>query len=414
MRVNVFKLKKYIFYAGIGLLLLSFLLPYASGNERVMVWDFSYFQVSFIFLYLAFALASVIAFLKRKESLALVFSLFIVLLNTFLVFLKDQWRPALRSKFFLDFFKVAGIGWYLALAGAILVCVVTASYIRDRKRAPYLFLLPLLLGIGFLTFFPALFALFISFRKWNILIPNKPFIGLANFEKAFSDEYFWRSIWISFKYALGVIPVKIIVAFFFAFLIYAIPKFKGFFRVIYFLPTVTSVVAVSVIWNWIYHPYYGVANYFLSFFGVDPVNWLGDPKIAIWAVAAVAIWRGVGYDIIIFLAGLNDIPKAVIEAGEIDGTTGWQKLRYILLPLMKPSLVFIFITSTIGAIQVFSEIYMMTGGNAETKTAVFYIWEYGFNRLQMGYASTMSLILFTIILTISLIQMRVTRLLKED
>jgi len=122
----------------------------------------------------------------------------------------------------------------------------------------------------------------------------------------------------------------------------------------------------------------------------------------------------VGYDIIIFLAGLNDIPRTTVEASQIDGANGWQRLRYILIPLMKPSLVFVFITSTIGAIQVFSEIYMMTGGNAETKTAVYYIWEYGFSRLQMGYASTMSLILFAIILTISLIQMRVTRLLKEE
>jgi len=124
--------------------------------------------------------------------------------------------------------------------------------------------------------------------------------------------------------------------------------------------------------------------------------------------------EGIGYDVIIFLAGLNAISESVIEASEIDGATRWQKLRYIITPLMRPSLVLIFITSTIGAIQVFSEIYMMTGGNADTKTAVFYIWEYGFTRLNMGYASAMSMIFFGIILIITLIQMRVTKLLKEE
>jgi len=152
--------------------------------------------------------------------------------------------------------------------------------------------------------------------------------------------------------------------------------------VIYFLPTVTSVVAISVIWNWIYHPYYGIANYLLSLFGFEPVDWLGNPDIAIWSVALVSVWRSVGYSIIIFLAGLNNIPKTVLEASSIDGASRWQKVKNIIIPLMKPSLIFVFITSTIGAIQVFTEIYMMTGGNADTKTAVFYIWQTGFNKLQ--------------------------------
>mgnify|MGYP000856653345 FL=1 len=406
--------RKVVFFTGILMIALSLFLPFASGKESLMAWNFSLAGISLPFIIIPLALVCIAAFTFRKVFLTLSLSLALLLLDLILLFSKEQWKPALKSKFFLDFLKVAGVGWYLLAAGASLIIVVSITLFRDRKRAPYLFLLPMLAGIGFLTFFPALFALFIRFRRWNILIVNKPFVGLANFEKAFSDEYFWRSIWISFKYALGVIPAKILIAFFFAFLIYAIPKFKGFFRVVYFLPTVTSVVAVSVIWNWIYNPYYGVSNYVLSVIGVPPVNWLGNPKTAIWAVAAVAVWRGVGYDIVIFLAGLNDIPKTTVEASQIDGANGWQRLRHILIPLMKPSLVFVFITSTIGAIQVFSEIYMMTGGNAETKTAVYYIWEYGFSRLQMGYASTMSLILFAIILTISLIQMRATRLLKEE
>jgi multiple sugar transport system permease protein len=271
----------------------------------------------------------------------------------------------------------------------------------------------MLAGVCFLTFLPAIFAVFISLRKWSIVVPNKPFVGLANFERAVSDAYWWRSLWISFKYAIGVIPIKIIAAYFFALLIYTIPKFKSLFRTVYFLPVVTSTVAIAVIWNWIYHPYYGLANYLLKIFGLPPADWLGDPRLAIWSVALVSAWHGIGYDVIIFLAGLNGIPKTVLEAAMVDGATRWQRLRYIITPLMKPSLVFVLITSTISAVQVFTQIYMMTGGGANTKTAVYYIWEHGFGKLQMGYASALSLILFAIILVITLIQIRVTKFMKE-
>ena len=407
--------KNLIFVSGLIVAAIGMFLPYAAGKKVLYAADFAYWSLVNLFIMelIFLSLTTLFWFLKRINW-ALAGAVCSLFLQLSVIFMKDQWQPALKSKFYLDFFKVIGPGWLMAFMGVMTLLVMVIRSIPSRTRAPYLFLLPMLSGIIFLTFFPALFALYISFHRWNILVPKKPFVGFDNFVKAFGDEYLWKSIWISFKYAFGVIPVKMFISFVLATMIYTIPRFKGLFRVIYFLPTVTSVVAVSVIWTWIYHPYYGIANYFLSFFGAKPIDWLGNPSIAIWSVAAVAIWRGVGYDIIIFLAGLNDIPTAIMEAAEIDGATRWQTLKHIIVPLMKPSLVFVFITSTIGAIQVFSEIYMMTGGNADTKTAVYYIWEYGFSRLQMGYASAMSLILFAIILTVSLIQMRVTKLLKED
>lgn len=389
--------------------------PIVSGKKDLFLNDFNYFNTMSLTVMISVACALTIFFSFKKKyswmlssvlcTLALVFSVF---------FMKDQWNGALRSKFLLDFFKCASAGWYLMFTGSILSLISLIKLLPSKKTAPYLFILPMVSGVFFLTFFPAAFAVFVSFRRWNILIPKKPFIGFDNYIKVFEDEYFWQSLWISFKYALAVIPTKIILSYIFALLIFAIPKFKGVFRVVYFLPTVTSVVAVSVIWNWIYHPYFGLANYTLSVLGIPAVDWLGDPNVAIWSVAFVSIWRGLGYSIIIFLAGLNNIPKPILEASEIDGANRWNKLRHIITPLMKPSLVLIFITSTIGAIQVFSEIYMMTGGDADTKTAVYYIWEYGFSRLRMGYASAMSLIFFGIILIITFIQMRVTRLFKED
>jgi multiple sugar transport system permease protein len=408
-------LSKILIVVGLFLLILSFFLPYASGEVQFRVFDFSFWgTVNLLPVYIVLVCLFVLFLAIRKISFLLGTAVSLLVLNITVIFMRTEWQEVLRSKFFLDFLGIAGYGWWISLVGSAAVIVAVVRLISDKKRAPYLFILPSIFGVFFLTFFPAMFAFFISFHRWNILVPNKPFVGLANFTKAFSDEYFLRSLWISFKYALGVIPTKIVISFFFALLIYSIPKFKSVFRVIYFLPAVTSVVAISVIWTWIYHPYYGVANYLIGLFGGEPVNWLGNPEIAIWSVVLVSVWRSVGYSIIIFLAGLNNIPRIILEASDIDGATRWQKVKNIIIPLMKPSLVFVFITSTIGAIQVFTEIYMMTGGNADTKTAVFYIWQTGFNKLQMGYASSMSIVLFAIILVITLIQMRVTKIFKEE
>ncbi|TYB82658.1 MAG: sugar ABC transporter permease [Kosmotoga sp.] len=406
---------KLMIVAGISLIVLSFFLPYAIGDVTYKITDMSFWgTVNLLFVYVILLVLFGLFILVKRIAFLLGVAVSLFTLNITIIFMRSEWQEVLRTKFFLDFLKVSSYGWWISLIGSAVVLVAVVRLIPDKKRAPYLFILPAICGVFFLTFFPAMFAFFISFHRWNILVPNKPFVGLANFKKAFSDEYFLRSLWISFKYAIGVIPAKIFIAFFFALLIYSIPKFKSVFRVIYFLPAVTSVVAISVIWNWIYHPYYGVANYLISLFGFEPIDWLGNPDIAIWSVVLVSVWRSVGYSIIIFLAGLNNIPKTILEASDIDGASRWQKVKNIIIPLMKPSLVFVFITSTIGAIQVFTEIYMMTGGNADTKTAVFYIWQTGFNKLQMGYASSMSLILFAIILVITLIQMRVTRIFKED
>lgn len=400
---------------GFIIIVAGFFFPVTMGERPIFIWEFSFlFNANMAIVFGVFAILTFVFAMMRKTNWLLSAAICDLILVLSFVFMLGTWKQSVPSKFYLHFFRAASIGWYLLLAGVILVLIVTLRSLPKKKVAPYLFILPMLLGIGFLTFFPAIFAVYVSFRKWNIMVPKKPFVGFDNYIKAFQDKYFWDSLLISFKYAIVVIPSKMILAYFFALLIYAIPKFKSFFRVVYFLPTVTSVIAVSVIWSWIYHPSFGLANYILEMFRLPTVDWLGEPNIAIFSVAIVSIWKGIGYDVIIFLAGLNAISESVIEASEIDGATRWQKLKYIITPLMRPSLVLIFITSTIGAIQVFSEIYMMTGGNADTKTAVFYIWEYGFTRLNMGYASAMSMIFFGIILIITLIQMRVTKLLKEE
>ncbi len=414
MKFN-YKIYRILIFISISIIFSGMFFPIVSGKKDIFIVDFNYFGSVPLEIMIAITIVISVFFLIRKKYLWLLSS---TLCTLFLVlsifFMKVQWNGALKSKFYLDFFKCASTGWYLMIVGSAILLFSVLKFIPSKKTSPYIFILPMVVGVVFLTFFPALFAVFVSFHRWNIIVSDKPFIGFNNYVKIAKDEYFWKSLWISFKYALAVIPAKLIISYIFALLIFAIPKFKSVFRVIYFLPTVTSTVAVSVIWNWIYHPYFGLANYFLNLLGISSVDWLGNPDIAIWSVAFVSVWRGLGYNIIIFLAGLNNIPQQVVESSKIDGTNRWTRLKYIITPLMKPSLVLIFITSTISAIQVFSEIYMMTGGAADTKTAVYYIWEYGFSRLRMGYASAMSLVFFGIILIITIIQMKVTNLFKED
>ncbi|HOB16246.1 MAG TPA: sugar ABC transporter permease [Defluviitoga sp.] len=403
-----------LFIPGILITTIGLFLPIIADKGIMFLKDFNVFGISYLYIFIAIIVINILINFTSKRKWIMLASFIQLFFVLSIPFLRNQWKQVYRAKFFLYFFKKATFGWYFLAIGSVFLVVYAFKLFSKKKTVPYLFVTPTLVGVCFLTFFPAIFAIFISFRKWNLLVPVKPFVGLSNYAQAITDEYFLRSLWTSFKYALGVVPSRIVFGFLFAYLIYSIPKFKSFFRVVYFLPFVTSTVAVSVIWKWIYHPYYGLANYFISLFGMKPINWLGNPSIAIWAVAAVSVWRSLGYDIIIFLSGINDIPETVLEASQIDGATRWQQFWKIIVPLIKPSLILIFITSTISAIQVFTEIYMMTGGSADTKTAVYYIWEYGFTRLQMGYACAMSMILFGIILIISLIQMRVTNLLEEE
>jgi len=262
------------------------------------------------------------------------------------------------------------------------------------------------------------------------------FIGLAHYLKLFQDATFWNSLGTTAYYAAGVVPLSLFLALFAAVLLNQKIKVLGFYRTVYFLPVVTSLVAVSVVWKWIFHPRLGLLNYVIGLLGGRPLHWLEEPRgvfelvagaagwgwwpdwlsgpsLALVAVIIVSVWRGIGYNIVIFLAGLQNIPDEYYEAARIDGASPRQAFWRITWPLLSPTTFYVLLSTTIVSFQVFTQIYLMTGPPiggpmGTTKVTVYYLFEKGFDAGgNMGYASAVALILFAIILTLTLIQRRV-------
>jgi multiple sugar transport system permease protein len=186
---------------------------------------------------------------------------------------------------------------------------------------------------------------------------------------------------------------------------------KGFFRVVYFMPVVTTLVAVAIVWRYLYHPRYGLLDYALGAFGVAPIDWLGDPRWAMPAIILVAVWKNFGYNMLIFVAGLQSIPGELYEAAHMDGAGAWQRFRHITLPGLAPTFLFVGVVTMIGQFQLFSEPYVMTQGGPvrSTVSLVLLMYEQGFRWWRMGYATALAFILFAIMLAGTLIQMRLQR-----
>jgi len=188
-------------------------------------------------------------------------------------------------------------------------------------------------------------------------------------------------------------------------------KIRGvnFLRTLFFLPSVSSFVAIALVWQWMYHPQFGLANYLLNFLGLPPLNWLRDPATALIAIMLMSIWMGLGYQMVIFLAGLQNIPPELYEAARTDGATAWQRFWKITLPLLMPTTFFILVTSLIGSFQVFSSIYVMTEGGPlrSTDVVVYHIYQNAWEYLKMGYASAMAWVLFLIVMVATWLQFKV-------
>jgi multiple sugar transport system permease protein len=260
------------------------------------------------------------------------------------------------------------------------------------------------------------------------------FIWLRNYIDIISDAEFWKSMLNTLYYVIGTVPLTMMVSLFFAIFLNQKIRALGIYRTIYYLPVVTSIVAISMIWKWIFHPRMGIANYFLNFVGVGRLDWLdeptgifklmfqgigfnipdflGGPSLALVAIIITGIWKGLGYNIIIFLSGLQNISQSYYEAAEIDGASGWQKFRHVTWTLLSPTTFYVFIMSTIVSFQVFGQIYMMTsppgGPLGTTNVIVHYLFEVGFQGLfRSGYASALAFVLFIIILALTIYQRRV-------
>lgn len=277
---------------------------------------------------------------------------------------------------------------------------------------PYLFLLPALAVLGIAVFYPAFQAFSLSFTQYDLDLTQAPqWVGLKNFQKLFNDKVFWQTIRNTFLYLIGVVPILVIVPLGLAILVNQ--KLRGirWFRIAYYTPVIISMVVAGIAWKALYASD-GILNQLLKIGGfTDGIPWLTSPDLALWSVMLVTIWKGLGYYMVIYLAGLQGIPVDLYEAAAIDGSHGWQKHWDITIPLMRPYLSLVAVISSISAMKVFEEVYIMTQGGPlnHSKTVVYYVYEKAFQDLEINYASAIGLVLFLFILILSIINLKISR-----
>jgi multiple sugar transport system permease protein len=286
-------------------------------------------------------------------------------------------------------------------------------YVFRRMReewSAYAMLSPGLILFAVFVVFSIGFSVYISFHQWDILNPSKPWVGLDNYTRLKDDPYFKKALYNTFIYTMFSVPLTMAGGLALALLLNQGLRARAIFRTIFFLPVVTPLVVAALIWKWVYNGDFGLANYYLMKLHIisHPVFWLSDPDIAMPAVIAMTIWKGVGFAMVIYLAGLQAIPEEYYEAAKVDGAGPLHRLRYITVPLVAPTSFFLLVIGVIGAFQVFTEVFIMTGGGPlqATSTIVFYLWNMGFKQFQMGYATAIAYALFGIIFLFTCIQVR--------
>ena len=276
---------------------------------------------------------------------------------------------------------------------------------------PYLFLLPAIALLCLTVFFPAIQAFALSFTSYEYDITQPPqWIGWENFQQLWQDELFWLTIKNTLLYLLGVVPILVVIPLGLAIIVNQKLKGINWFRTAFYTPVVISMVVAGIAWKALYTQN-GLLNQFLKQIGfANGIGWLTNPKLALWSVMLVTIWKGLGYYMVIYLAGLQSISPELYEAAAIDGSDSWQKHLDITLPLMRPYLFLVAIISAISATKVFEEIYIMTQGGPRnsSKTIVYYLYERAFQDLNISYACTIGLVLFLGILGLSIVNVKLT------
>jgi len=283
---------------------------------------------------------------------------------------------------------------------------------RRQGKIAALFLLPYLVIFVLFRFGPSVAGLFVSFTKWNI-VGNAQFAGLANFKKLFNDPIFYTSLKNTFLFLLYTVPPLIVFSLLLAVLLNQKLKFRNTVRTVAIIPYVLIPAVVGVIWNWLYDNNFGILNYYLKALGFAPVEWLTNSNWALMSVAIVTVWTYLGYNMILYLAGLQDIPKDLYEASRIDGATRFQTFMRITLPMLKPITSMVITLTLINTIQIFDQIFVMTNGGpgTATLTLVQYLYGTAFQNYNLGYGSTLGVAILVILVVIVRIQ---SRLLKVD
>ncbi len=281
-----------------------------------------------------------------------------------------------------------------------------------KNWTAYLFLAPGLLHFAVFTVFAVSFAFYISFHKWNIIQPDKPFVGIDNYLRLFQDPRFLRAVTNTLTFLVGV-PLNLAFGLAVALLLNTKVRGQAIYRTLFYIPVVTPLVVSSIIWKWVYQGDYGLLNYYLLKFGIigHKIVWLANPDLALPALIVMGIWAGTGIPMVIYLAGLQSIPQEMYDAAMVDGANSWQRLLYITIPLLRPTTFFLFVTNIIYTFQIFTEVYIMTNGGPlnRTTTIGYYLYVSAFRELDMGYATAMAFVLFAMIFGFTLLQWKFTR-----
>ena len=288
--------------------------------------------------------------------------------------------------------------------------------LESANAAGWLFVAPALALIFVFFFLPVGASLLLSLTDFDIYAVGDPsnarFVGAANYSRLFRSPEFWSALKNTFIFALVGGPLTVGASLAAAMLVNAkAARFRGFFRTVYFIPFVTTLVAVSVVWRYLYHPQYGLIDYALGKVGIHGPDWLGDPRWALPAIILMSVWKNFGYNMLIFIAGLQSIPTELYEAAQLDGAGPLLRFRHVTLPMLGPTLLFVAVITMIGYFQLFAEPYVMTQGGPlrSTTSVVLLMYEEGFRWWRMGYAAAIAFVLFNEILLATLVQFRVQR-----
>ncbi len=289
--------------------------------------------------------------------------------------------------------------------------------VRTRRRrdgsglAAIGFLSPTMIVFSAFVLFPVLFSFYLSFQEWNMFGGKREFIGLANYSAILKNPEFWDVLKNTAVYTIGTVPLNMMLSLVIAFFLNKKLAGKKILRTMFFTPVIMSSVAAAVIWRWVYEPNFGLANYLLGLLHIPAVNWLNDPTAAMFALIVMGVWKSFGFNMVLFSAGLQGIPRHYYEAAEIDGAGRWRQFWNITIPLLSPTTFFVLIMTVIGSFQVFDTVYVLTSGGplGTTKVLVFYLYEQAFKYFDMGYASAVAYLLFAIVFILTMAQTRYLR-----
>ena len=282
-----------------------------------------------------------------------------------------------------------------------------------RERSAYLFIAPGVIIFSVFTLAALIFAFYLTFHRWSIIEPDKPYVGTQNYQDMIHDERFVRSVLNTIYFTGASVPLTMIIGLGLALLLNQQIRGRAIFRTAYYLPVVTPFVVSALLWKWLYNGEFGLFNYYLLRAKIidEPLLWLSDRDLAMPAVVLMSVWSGVGFSMVVYLAGLQAIPAQLYESAKLDGAGMWRRIRYVTIPLLRPTTLFLLVIGIIGSLQVFTQIFVMTSGGPvdRTTTMVYYMYLWAFKYYDMGYASTLAFALFAMLLVFTALQLRLFR-----